>query len=81
MSVAGLSVEHWLTGPSQQDALAYRGMMQRAGQSIVLADHTAGKVALHRIAPLAAGHIVITNDADAQAIRSIRAAGIEVIAA
>jgi DeoR/GlpR family transcriptional regulator of sugar metabolism len=83
MSVAGVSVEHGLTGPNQLEALAYRAMMQRAGRTVVLADHSKlGRVALYRIAPLAAAYVVITDDdADAQALQSMKAAGIEVLAA
>jgi DeoR/GlpR family transcriptional regulator of sugar metabolism len=61
----GLSVEHGLTGPNQLEALTYRAMMQRARQTIVLADHTKlGHVALYRIAPITAMQTLIT-DSDA----------------
>jgi DeoR/GlpR family transcriptional regulator of sugar metabolism len=58
-------VEHGLTGPNQLEALTYRAMMQRARQTIVLADHTKlGHVALYRIAPITAMQTLIT-DSDA----------------
>jgi DeoR/GlpR family transcriptional regulator of sugar metabolism len=65
----GISVEHGLTGPNQLEALTYRAMMQRARQTIVLADHTKlGHVALYRIAPITAMHMLITDSAAPPAI-------------
>lgn len=60
----GISIEHGLTGPNQLEALTYRAMMRRAGQTIVLGDHTKlGHIALYRIAPVTAMHTLITDSA------------------
>lgn len=60
----GVSVEQGLTGPNQLEALTFRSTMQRARRTIVLADHTKiGRVALYRIAPITAMHLLITDSA------------------
>src|SRR5690606_25217550 len=62
LSAHGLSAEHGLSGSNQLEALTYRAMIQRARQTIVLADHSKiGNVALHRIAPITSIHTLITD--------------------
>jgi len=62
ISAHGLSIEHGLTGPNQLEALTYRAMMQRARQTIVLADHSKLEhVAFYRIAPVTAMQTLITD--------------------
>jgi DeoR/GlpR family transcriptional regulator of sugar metabolism len=63
LGVTGLHLEYGLTGPNQLETLTHRLTMQRAQQTIILADHTKiGKVALHSIMPITAMHTLITDD-------------------
>jgi DeoR/GlpR family transcriptional regulator of sugar metabolism len=80
ISAHGLSVEHGLTGPNQLEALTYRAMMQRARQTIVLADQSKiGHVALYRIAPATAMQTLITGGAaPPEAIEELERLGIGV---
>lgn len=74
LSAPGLSAEHGLSGSNQLEALTYRAMIQRARQTIVLADHSKiGNVALHRIAPITSIHTLITDrNAPAAIINQLR---------
>jgi DeoR/GlpR family transcriptional regulator of sugar metabolism len=76
----GVSVEQGLTGPNQLEALTFRATMERARQTIVLADHSKiGRVALYRIAPVDAMHTLITDDAaPGEVLRAIEGRGITV---
>ena len=80
MGITGLSTEFGLTGPNQLEALTHRLTMQRAQQTIVLADHTKlNRVALHSIAPLTAVHTLVTDQAASPALlEALRAQGIVV---
>jgi DeoR/GlpR family transcriptional regulator of sugar metabolism len=81
LGVAGLSAIHGLTSPNQLEALTHRVTIQRAQQTIVLADHTKlGKMALHTIAPITAIHTLITDSsADPKDLATFRNTGIDVI--
>jgi DeoR/GlpR family transcriptional regulator of sugar metabolism len=69
IGVTGLSSEYGLTGPNQLEALTHRMTIQRAQQTIVLADHTKlGQVALHTIAPITAISCLITDSAASKSI-------------
>jgi DeoR/GlpR family transcriptional regulator of sugar metabolism len=83
LGMTGVSVEHGLTGPNQLEALTYRATLERTRRAILLADHTKlGRVALYRIAPIAAIHTLITDQgAPAAAIDEFKAAGVEVYTA
>jgi DeoR/GlpR family transcriptional regulator of sugar metabolism len=62
IGVTGLSLEYGLTGPNQLEALTHRLTIQRAQQTIVLADATKiGYVALHSIAPVTTMHTLVTD--------------------
>ncbi|HTI13201.1 MAG TPA: DeoR/GlpR family DNA-binding transcription regulator [Dictyobacter sp.] len=62
VGVAGLSPEYGITSPNQLEALTHRMTIQRAQQTIVLADHTKlGHIALHSITPITAIHTLITD--------------------
>lgn len=73
----GVSVAHGLTGPNPLEALAFRATMQRAGRTVVLADHTKiGRAALYRIAPISAMHTLVTDAAaPAEELRLLREQG------
>jgi DeoR/GlpR family transcriptional regulator of sugar metabolism len=76
----GVSVAHGLTGPNPLEALAFRATMDRAGRTVVLADHTKiGRAALYRIAPISAMHTLITDAAaPAEELRLLREQGVAV---
>lgn len=76
----GVSAEHGLTGPNQLEALTYRATMRRAGQVVVLADHSKiGQVALYRIAPAEAMGLLISDGAaPPEALAAIEARGVAV---
>jgi DeoR/GlpR family transcriptional regulator of sugar metabolism len=80
IGVTGIDPEHGLTGPNQLEALTHRLTLQRARQTIVLADHTKlGQVALYRIAPIKSIQRLITGrDAPPEMVEKFKAAGIEV---
>ncbi len=62
IGITGLSLEHGLTGPNPLEALTHRVTIQRALQTIALADHTKlGRVALHTIVPATAIHTLVTD--------------------
>ncbi|GCE17960.1 DeoR/GlpR family DNA-binding transcription regulator [Dictyobacter kobayashii] len=62
IGVTGFSPTYGLTGPNQLEALTHKMTIERAQQTIVLADHTKlGKVALHAIAPISVVHTLITD--------------------
>jgi DeoR/GlpR family transcriptional regulator of sugar metabolism len=49
--------------PDQDMAIAKRAMIAAAGRRVLLVDHSKfGRVALHRLAPLTAFHLVMTDD-------------------
>jgi len=83
IGVTGLDLEQGLTGPNQLEALTHRLTLQRAKQTIVLADHTKlGQVALYRIAPIKSIHTLVTDqEASPEIVGKIRALGIEVLQA
>lgn len=83
ISVGGLTVEHGLTEFNVDEAGAKRVMIERAGERIVVADHTKfGKVMLAAVAPLSAINAVITTDTvDAAILEEMRRLGIEVLLA
>ncbi len=80
IGVTGLNPEYGLTGPNQLEALTHRLTIQRAQQTIVLADSTkVGRVSLHAIVPISAARTIITNhDADPAILAKIQEAGVEV---
>ena len=62
LGVTGLSFEYGLTGPNQLETLTHRLTMQRAKQTIILADASKiGRVALHAIMPITSIHTLITD--------------------
>ncbi len=62
IGVTGLHPIRGLTGPNQLEAFTHRIMIERAQQTIVLADHTKlNHIALYTIAPITALHTVITD--------------------
>lgn len=83
IGVTGLSSEHGLTGPNQLEALIYRVTIERARRVVLLADHTKlDAVALYRIAPVEAIHVLVTDAAaPAAALQPLRERGVEVIIA
>lgn len=83
IGVTGLSPEQGLTGPNQLEALTFRIMIERARQTVVLADHTKlGRVALWRIAPVSAVHTLISDQAAPPAIlQAVKAQGVNVVVA
>ena len=78
-----ISAEHGLTGPNQLEALTYRATMRRARRAVVVGDHTkVGRVALYRIAPANAAHVLVTDrSADAHELAALRALGLDVMLA
>jgi DeoR/GlpR family transcriptional regulator of sugar metabolism len=80
VGVTGLSIQHGLTGPNQLEALTHRLTLQRAKQTIVLADHTKlEQVALYRICPLSMVSTLITDQsASPEMLKNFRNAGLEV---
>ncbi len=80
VGVTGLSLVHGLTGPNQLETLTHRLTLQRAQQTIVLADHSKlGRVALHTIAPITAIHTLVTGqEAPADLLAELEARGIAV---
>lgn len=81
VGVTGLSPDYGLTSPNQLEALTHRVTIERAQQTIVLADHTKlGKVALHAVAPINAIHQIITDsEANPDIVAQLRAKDITVI--
>ncbi len=62
IGVTGLHPVHGLTGPNQLEAWTHRLTIERAQQTIVLADHTKlDRIALYAIAPITAIHTLITD--------------------
>jgi DeoR/GlpR family transcriptional regulator of sugar metabolism len=85
IGVAGISLEHGLTVPNPLQALAHRTFLERARQTIVLADHSKlGHVALYRLAPVNAMNTLITDKGDEEVggvLDSLRTMKVEVIEA
>lgn len=83
IGVTGFSPTYGLTGPNQLEALTHKMTIERAQQTIVLADHSKlGQVALHSIAPLSAVHTLITDSqAPAQLLQELKGTNIEVVLA
>lgn len=81
IGVTGLHPLHGLTGPNQLEALTHRVTIERAQQTIVLADHTKlDRVALYPIAPIRAIHMLITDHgASPEILSQVRACGIDVL--
>ena len=69
--------------PDQDMAIAKRAMIAAAGRRVLLVDHSKfGRVALHRLAPLTAFDLVMTDDGiDAAGLRQLQEAqvGFEVV--
>jgi DeoR/GlpR family transcriptional regulator of sugar metabolism len=82
IGVTGLHPLHGLTGPNQLEAFTHRVTIERARQTIVLADHTKlERVALYTIAPITAIHTLITDcAAPPQTISQLRDLSINVLA-
>jgi DeoR/GlpR family transcriptional regulator of sugar metabolism len=80
LGVTGVSAEYGLTGPNQLEMLTHRLTMQRAKQTIILADSSKlDRVALHYIAPITSIQTFITDSAASQdQVTQLRALGIEV---
>ncbi len=80
IGVTGIDPEHGLTGPNQLEALTHRLTLQRAKQTIVLADHAKlGQVALYRIAPIKSIQTLITDRAaSSEMVEKFKAIGLEV---
>ncbi|GLV57433.1 GntR family transcriptional regulator [Dictyobacter sp. S3.2.2.5] len=80
IGVTGINAAYGLTGPNQLEALTHKKTIERAQQTIVLADHSKlGQVALHAIAPISAVHTLITDGAaPAQPVQDIKDAGVAV---
>ena len=81
LGVTGLSLDYGLTGPNQLEALTHRITIQRALQTIVLADETKiGHVALHSIAPITSIHTLVTGlNASNNVVDALHALSIHVI--
>ncbi len=80
VGVTGLSPQHGLTGPNQLEMLTHRITLQRAQQTIVLADSSKlDRVALHFIAPITSvGTLVTDSGAPAPILAALEALGIQV---
>jgi DeoR/GlpR family transcriptional regulator of sugar metabolism len=80
VGVTGFSIQHGLTGPNQLEACTHRVTLERARQTIILADHSKlGHVALYAIAPISVVQTLITgNTAPANIIEELRVREIEV---
>jgi len=80
LGVTGVSLEYGLTGPNQLEGLTHRLTIQRAQQTIVLADHSKlERVALHSIAPITSLHTLITDSAaPTEVLAKLKELGIEV---
>jgi DeoR/GlpR family transcriptional regulator of sugar metabolism len=80
IGVTGLHPLHGLTGPNQLEAFAHRVTIERASQTIVLADHSKlDRVALYAIAPITAIHTLITDRAASpETLAQLRDLAIEV---
>ena len=83
VGVTGLSLDYGLTGPNQLEALTHRLTIQRAKQTIVLADATKlGNVALHAVVPITAMHTLVTDQqAPDDIVKALEALSINVIRA
>lgn len=81
LGVTGFHPLHGLTGPNQLEALTHRVTIERAQQTIVLADHTKlNQVALYPIAPIHAIRMLITDhDASPEVLSQVRECGIDVL--
>lgn len=80
IGVTGLHSLHGLTGPNQLEAFTHRVTIERAQQTIVLADHTKlERIALYAIAPITAIQTLITDrDASPETLSQLRDLGIAV---
>lgn len=80
LGVTGLHPVYGLTGPNQLETLTHRLTMQRAQQTIILADHTKiGKVALHSITPITTIQTLVTDrDAPTDMVTNLQDIGITV---
>jgi DeoR family transcriptional regulator of aga operon len=83
LGCAGVSAERGFTDGNWEEAEVKRAMIRAAGRVVFLADHSKLKrVAAARIAEIAEAHLLITDSrAPADAIRELRAAGLEVVVA
>lgn len=81
IGVTGLSLDYGLTGPNQLEALTHRLTIQRAQQTIVLADSTKiGYVALHSITPITTIHTLVTDQhAPDVSVDALKALSIDVV--
>ena len=81
LSADGVSFEHGLTTHHHQEAEISRTMIERVGQTIVVADFSKiGRENFAQIAPISAIDILITNQsADLEELNRMRDSGINVI--
>jgi DeoR family transcriptional regulator of aga operon len=83
LGCAGVSAERGFTDSAWEEAEVKRAMIRAAGRVVFLADHSKLKrVAAARIAGIAEAHLLITDSrAPTDAVRDLRAAGLEVVVA
>src|SRR5579883_306423 len=83
IGVGGITLQHGLTEFNFDEAGTKRIMCERAGQKIVVADHTKfGKVMLTQVAPLSAIDVIITgSEIDESFKREIEEAGVTLVLA
>ncbi|MBV9231197.1 MAG: DeoR/GlpR transcriptional regulator [Chloroflexi bacterium] len=83
IGVGGITIEHGLTEFNFDEAGTKRVMIERARQSIVVADHTKfGKVMLTTVTSLSAIDMIITDaSVDREIVARLRQIGVEIVIA
>ncbi|HIJ64834.1 MAG TPA: DeoR/GlpR transcriptional regulator [Candidatus Hydrogenedentes bacterium] len=78
-----ISIAEGLSTPNPLIAQTKRAMIEHSRELIVVADYSKlGRFALHRVAPVDAISVLVTDDkADTEILDSLRAAGIDVVVA
>jgi DeoR/GlpR family transcriptional regulator of sugar metabolism len=83
LGVHGVDTKAGLTTPNVAEAETDRCLIEAAQKVVVVADHSKfGVVVLAKIAPLSRADVLVTDDAaDAEMLREIELAGVQVVVA